>query len=175
MGMDMKKPIHADALAKNLLNFALAVSEEVEKKRGQDFYVESMILKLFAVDFILYMRTQTHPMVEIVRAKFNSGIDKFCESRPELAGLDEAIAERFQKYAEACKKVHYANEKNPSKPIHYHVGKAFSSFVKGHEARDALESTRIDWLFWTTCRDLTAILESYDVIPSHEEPNAEVN
>lgn len=48
--MDMKRPIHADALAKDLLNFALSPSEEVEKRCGQDFYVESMILKLFAVD-----------------------------------------------------------------------------------------------------------------------------
>jgi hypothetical protein len=174
-GMDMKKPIHADALARDLLNFALSTSEEVENGCGQNFYVESMILKLFAVDFVLHLRTQANPMLEIVRGKFNSGIDKFCESRPELAGLDELIAERFQKYAEACGKVHAAKEKDPSKLIPYAVGKAFSGFVKGREIKDALESTINDWLFWTTCRDLAAILEGCNVTLSEEEPDTEVN
>jgi hypothetical protein len=172
---EVKKPIHADALVGDLLNFALSLSEEVEKRCGREFYVESMILKLFAVDFVLYLRAQTIPMLEIVRAKFNSGIDKFCESRPELAGLDELIAERFQKYAEACKKVHAAKEKDPAKLIPYAVGETFSGFVKGHQVRDALESSMNDWLFWTTCGDLTAILESYNVILPQEEPHTEVN
>lgn len=114
-------------------------------------------------------------MLEIVRAKFNCGIDKFCESRPDLAGLDEVIAERFQKYAEECKKAHVAKEKDPSKLIPYAVGKTFSGFVKGRAIKDALESTMNDWLFWTTCRDLTAMLESHSVMLSEEEPDTEVN
>jgi hypothetical protein len=175
--MNAKKPIHADALAKDLLNFALSPSEEVERERGPDFYVESMILKLFAVDFVLCLRTQINPMLEAVRAKFNCEIDKFCESRPELADLDGMIAERFQKYAEAYKRVHHAQEKEPSnsKLIRYAVGKTFSSFVKGHEVRDALDSTVNDWLFWKMCEDLAAVLDGYDVIAPQREPKAEIS
>lgn len=173
--MNVKKPIRADALARDLLNFALSPSEEIEKKCGQDFYIESMILKLFAVDFVLYTRAQMNPMLGVVRSKFNGEIDKFCESRPELEGLHEVIAERFQKYAEACKKVLFAKEKNPSKVIPYEVGKTFSNFVKDRKISDAAESTLNDWLFWTTCSDLTAILESYSVILSQEEPHTKVN
>jgi hypothetical protein len=175
--MDAKKPIHADALAKNLLNFALSPSEEVEKECGGDFYVESVILKLFAVDFVLHLRTEINPMLELVREKFNGEVDKFCESRPGLADLNGMIADRFQKYAEACKKVHDAREKKPSnsKLIPYAVGKTFSSFVNGYEVRDALESAANDWLFWKTCEDLAAILEGCDVIASQQEPNAEIS
>ena len=171
---EVRKSIHAGALARDLLDFALSPSEELEKKCGREFYVESMILKLFAVDFVLCLTAQTIPMLEIVRAKFNSGIDKFCESRPELAGLDELIAERFQKYAEACKKVHAAKEKDPSKLIPYAVGKTFSGFVKGHPVKDAVESQTNDWRFWAMCADLTALLGRYNVIPSQEEPHMEV-
>ena len=165
-----------DALAKALLKFALSPSEEVEKECGQDFYVESMILRLFAVDFVLHLRAQTNPMLEVVRAKFNGEIDKFCESRPELAILDGLIADRFQKYAEACTRVQHAQEKNPSnlKLIPYAVGRTFSSFVKGHEVSDALESTVNDWLFWKTCEDLAAILDGY-AVASQAEPEAKIS
>jgi hypothetical protein len=172
--MNAKRPIHARALAEELFKFAVSPSERIQKECGQNFYIEWVILKLFAVDFVLYLRSGANPMLGSVRAKFNAEIDALCESRPELAEFDDAIADRFQKYSDACKQVHYSKEKNPAEPIHYYVGKTFSSFVKGQEVRDALESTVNDWYFWTMCRDLKIILDSH-VIISEDEPHADIN
>jgi hypothetical protein len=175
MSAEKRKQVGPAALANALLNYCVlqprpgSIFDEgvSEGNPNQHYKDELLFLRMFAVDYVLSLRSTSDEKLGSVREHYNEEIDKFVDGSGEPNVLNGIVASRFTIYWRAC-------NSNDSKP-RYHkgeklqfweLGKAFCSFASDIKPLRPSASALVLHVnfFMNFCSWVAECLDNYELV-----------